>query len=95
MTPRIYLEFKENSLYQEGIILETHQRTDKSYFQELRELENPVKTDRQNSFQSRLTYIKILKIIQGKILKGAHLPMTVKEIQAGYLVNSYCDNYSN
>ena len=32
---------------------------------------------------------KILKIIQQKILKGMHLPVTVKEIQAGYLVSSY------
>ena len=32
---------------------------------------------------------KILKIIQQTILKGMHLPVTVKEIQAGYLVSSY------
>ena len=32
---------------------------------------------------------KILKIIQRKVLKGTHLPVTVKEIQAGYLVSSY------
>ena len=30
---------------------------------------------------------KILKIIQGKVLKGTHLPVTVKEIQAGDLVS--------
>ena len=28
---------------------------------------------------------KILKIIQCKVLKGSHLSVTVKEIQAGYL----------
>ena len=32
---------------------------------------------------------KLLKIIQRKILKGTHLPVTIKEIQAGYLVSSY------
>ena len=32
---------------------------------------------------------KILKIIQRKVLKGTHLPVTVKEIQAGYLINTY------
>ena len=32
---------------------------------------------------------KILKIIQWKILTGTHLPVTMKEIQAGYLVSSY------
>ena len=30
---------------------------------------------------------KILKIIQRKVLKGAHLPVTVKKIQAGYLIS--------
>ena len=32
---------------------------------------------------------KILKVIQRKVLKGTHLPVTVKEIQAGYLVSPY------
>ena len=32
---------------------------------------------------------KILKIIQRKVLKGTHLPVTVKQIQAGYLVSPY------
>ena len=32
---------------------------------------------------------KILKIIQGKVPKGTHLPVIVKEIQAGYLISHY------
>ena len=32
---------------------------------------------------------KILKIIQRMVLKGTHLPMTVKKIQAGYLHSPY------
>ena len=32
---------------------------------------------------------KILKVIQRKILKGMHLSVMVKEIQAGYLNSSY------
>ena len=32
---------------------------------------------------------KILEIIRKKVLKGTHLPLTIKEIQAGYL-NSSC-----
>ena len=32
---------------------------------------------------------KILKVIQRKVLKGMHLSVTVKEIQAGYLNSSY------
>ena len=32
---------------------------------------------------------KIFKIIQRKVLKGTHLPINVKEIQAGYLISPY------
>ena len=32
---------------------------------------------------------KILKVIQREVLKGMHLSVMVKEIQAGYLSNSY------
>ena len=32
---------------------------------------------------------KILKVIQTKVLKGSHLPVTIKEIQAGYLSSQY------
>ena len=32
---------------------------------------------------------KILKVIQRKVLKGTHLPITIKEIQAGYLNSPY------
>ena len=32
---------------------------------------------------------KILEVIQRKVLKGTHLPMEVKEIQAGYLCSPY------
>ena len=32
---------------------------------------------------------KILKVIKRNVLKGPHLPVSVKEIQAGYLISSY------
>ena len=32
---------------------------------------------------------KILEVIEGKLLRGTHLPMEVKEIQAGYLCSPY------
>ena len=32
---------------------------------------------------------KILEIIQRKVLKGAHLPIDIKEIQTGYLCSPY------
>ena len=31
----------------------------------------------------------ILKVIQRKVLKGTHLPVEIKEIQAGYLNSSH------
>ena len=39
---KIDIELEENSLYQEGIISGAYQRPDKSYFQELRELNSLV-----------------------------------------------------
>ena len=90
MTSRIDLEFKENLLYQEGILSETYQRPDKSYFYESGELENLVNMGRLvQILKKQADRDKILKIIQQKLLKGMHLPVTVKEIQAGYLVSSY------
>ena len=32
---------------------------------------------------------KILDIIRRRVLKGTHLPLTIKEIQAGYLTSPY------
>ena len=32
---------------------------------------------------------KMLEAIQRKVLKGTHLPMEIKEIQAGYLCSPY------
>ena len=32
---------------------------------------------------------KILEIIQQKVSEGTHLPVMIKDIQAGYLVSSY------
>ena len=32
---------------------------------------------------------KMLEVIQRKVLKGIHLPVKIKEIQAGYLHSSY------
>ena len=43
----------------------------------------------QNPLPKQADMDKILKIIQRKVLKGAHLPVTVKEIQAGYLISPY------
>ena len=68
-----------------------YQRPDKSYFQEPQELDGLINKSRliQKFLPKQADIGKILKIIQRKFLKGTHLPVTVKEIQAGYLINSY------
>ena len=43
----------------------------------------------QKSLPKQADIDKILKEIQRKVLKGTHLPVTIKEIQAGYLVSPY------
>ena len=78
----INMDFEENSLHQEGVISETYQRPDKSYFQEAPELHGLVSTGKlvQRFLPKQADIDKILKIIQRKVLRGTHLPVTVKEI---------------
>ena len=85
------IEFEENSPHQEGINLEVYQRLDKSYFQEPKVLESLINTYNLvlKILPKQADIDKILKVIQRKVLKGMHLSVTVKEIQAGYLSNSY------
>ena len=80
-------DFKENSPYQEEIISEIYQRPHKSQI-----VDPPELTDLVNSEKIAQKYLlkladidKILKVIQRKVLRGTHLPITIKEIQAGYL----------
>ena len=84
-------DFEKNSPFQEGVILETYQRPDKSFFQEPQELKGLGNIGRlvQKFWPKQANIDKILKIIQGKVLKGTNLPLTIKEIQAGYLVSPY------
>ena len=59
--------------------------------QELKELESLVNTGRlvQKFLPKQADIDKILKIIQWKVLKGTHLSITIKDVQAGYLITSY------
>ena len=68
-----------------------YQRLDKSFFQKPRELADLINTGNliQKYLPKQTDIKKILKIIQRKVLKGTHLPVMVKEIQAGYLVSPY------
>ena len=85
------MDFKDNSPFQEGVISEMYQRLDRSYFQEPQDLESLINTDRlvQKFLLKQVDIDEILKGIQRKVLKGTHLPVTVKEIQVRYFVSSY------
>ena len=69
----------------------TFQRLNKSFFQELRELTDLINKGSliQKILPKQSDIDKILKVIQGKVLKGTHLPVDIKEIQAKYLHSSY------
>ena len=84
-------DFEENSPYQEGMISEIYQRPDKSQIVDPPELIDLVITERiaQKYLPKQTDIDKILKVIQRKVLKGTHLPLTIKEIQAGYLNSPY------
>ena len=91
----IDIDFEENSPHQEGIISELYQRPHKTYFQEPKDLESLVNTSNlvQRFLSKQVDIDKILKIIQCKVLKGLHLLVTIKEIQAGYLNSLYFKKY--
>ena len=91
INPDINLDFEENSPFQEGVISETFQRPDKSFFQDPKELNNLINMGKFNSkFLPKLAGIdKILKVIWRKVLKGTHLLVEIKEIQARYLTRSH------
>ena len=79
-------DIEENSPYQEGIISEIYQRPHKSQLVDPPELTDLVNTEKilQKYLPKQADIDKILKVIQRKVLKGTHLPITIKEIQAGY-----------
>ena len=81
------LDFKENSPHQEGIVIEMYESPDQSYIEQPQELVDLVdSTKLVQKYLPKWVHIdKILEIIKRKVLKGTHLPLTVKEIQAGYL----------
>ena len=74
-------DFEENSLYQEGIISEIYQRLDNSQLLEPPELADLINTNNiiQKYLPKQTDIDKILKIKKRKVLKGTHLPVTIKE----------------
>ena len=85
------VEKEENSPFQEGIISEIYMGPDISYVQEPQELKDLIDTTKliQKFLPKQTDIDKILDIIKRKVLKGTHLPLTIKEIQAGYLSSPY------
>ena len=84
-------DIEENSPYQEGILSEIYQRPHKSQLVNPPELTDLINTERivQKYLPKQADIDKILKVIQRKVLKGTHLSITIKEIQAGYLNSPY------
>ena len=70
---------------------EMFQRLAISFFQEPKELGDLINKGNfvQKYFPKQMDIDKILKMIQRKVLKGTHLPIKIKEIQAGYLCSPY------
>ena len=85
------MDFEENSSHQEGIVTETYISPDQSYIEKPLELTNLVNTSKlvQKYLPRQEDIDKILDIIKRKVLKGTHLPLTIKEIQAGYLTSLF------
>ena len=84
------MDIEENSPHQEGIITETYVVPDQSYLEQPQELIKLVNTLKMVQWYllQQADIDKILKIIKRKVLKGMHLPLIIKEIQAGYLASS-------
>ena len=83
--------FEENSPFEEGVISGAYQRPHKSFFQEPQELHSLVNTSNlvQKFLSKQADIDKIVKLIQKEVPKGTHLPVKIKEIQAGYLNSPY------
>ena len=91
INPDINLDFEENSPFQEGVISETFQRLDKTIFQDPKELNDLINMGKliQKFLPKQADVDKILKVIQRKVLKGTHLLVEIKEIQARYLTSTH------
>ena len=73
----INLDFKENSPFQEGMVSETFQRPDKTFFQDPKELNDLINMGNlvKKFLPKQADIDKILKVIQRKVL---NLPVEIK-----------------
>ena len=76
------INIEENSPYQEVIISETYERLDRLYFKEPSELRDLIDITKlvHIYLPKQMDIDKILDVIKRKVLKGTHLPPTIKEI---------------
>ena len=83
------VDSEENSAHQEAIITETYITPAQSDIEQPQKLTNLVNTSKlvQEYLPRQADIDKVLDIIKRKVLKGTHLPLTIKEIQAGYLTS--------
>ena len=89
------VDFEENSPHQEGIITEMYISPDQSYIDKPPELTNLVNTSKvvQKYLPRQADIDKILDIIKRKVLQGTLLPLTINEIQTGYLTNLFFQGF--
>ena len=93
----INLDIEENSPFQEGIISETIQRPDKSFFQNTERHEDLIDMGNLiHKFLPKETDIdKILHIIQRKVLKGTHLPVELRRFKQDIYIVLTSKIYTN
>ena len=89
--PEPNMDIEENSPLQEGIITEMYVVPDQSYLEQPQELIKLVNTSKvvQQYLLQQADIDKILNLIKRKVLKGTHLPLTIKETQVGYLASTF------
>ena len=89
------IDFQEKAPHEEGIITEMYVAPDQSYLVQLQELTKLVNTSKvvQKYLLQQADIDKILDIIKRKVLKGTHLPLIIKEIQAGYLTSPFFQGF--
>ena len=68
-----------------------YESPDKTYLKQPQELSNLVDSTKliHKYLPKQVDIDRIMDIIKRKVLKGTHLLLTIKEIQAGYLSSSF------
>ena len=87
----LILILKKNHHFKKASCQKHFKKPDKSFFQEPKKLEDHINKENfvHKYLPKQMDIDKILEIIQRKVLKGTHLPIEIKEIEAGYLCSPY------